>query len=468
MHDIKIHYLKMVLITTKVKAVHYSDCVSHLFHHQLKSLIDRVFTRTIPAGLSARLDTPLVLKLGDIPGAFFEPFFCRRLESVLEQTLRQLLVEMPELWTHDSPAQCREILIQALRSTEEPAETWLWRQLEMAPDIWWPVLAGFTLLPEGSALYYKLSGETLRSLCNQLAADVPQQGRFTEDSLWLSALHYFQRNPELPLPQEAVNTIARGLRVEQSTRSENSYDLRLIKALFEHPLSPSTPLTPWLRVLWQNPRVVAHIQPLLPAEQVTQLHKQLSGKNIQTQQSQPRNRKSGFPSEEQWQPVNCAGLVLLWPMLPGLFRQQGLVEGKRFVSPQAQQQAAACLDWLSCAGDNSETWQCSKVSLLLCGLATETQVAAEWPDDNQQQILQQWLAQLPHLLPGTWQKLSPTDIRMWFLQRPGWLPAEPEENILYVKPEVFDVLLNDWPWPVNLAALPWLEQPITVRWSEKE
>ncbi|KVQ00507.1 hypothetical protein WJ95_28405 [Burkholderia ubonensis] len=160
-------------------------------------------------------------------------------------------------------------------------------------------------------------------------------------------------------------------------------------------------------------------------------------------------------------------MALLWPLLPGLFRKLGLLEGKRFLSQPAQHHAVTCLDWLAREGPPPQ--EPPTISRWLCGLTPGNAVGEDFvPDEAMQEMLGHWLTRLPLSLPATWQKLSPGDIRQWFLQRPGWLSVDRGQFILHVQPEVFDVLLNDWPWPVNLAALPWLDQPLNVRWAEPQ
>ena len=471
MLDICIKHFRLSINSSRSHALDYSDRTSRLFHHDLKTLLERVLSGTIPDGVSIRLESSLVLKLGDIPSAFFERIFCQRLESALEQAIRKLLSEQADLWTRDSPEQCRMLLEQALSSGDEPVDTWLARQLELAPEIWLPVLAEYVLLPEGIVLYHQLREASLRDVCHQLAPDIPQQEGVTGDSLWLSALYYFQQHPTLPVPS-VPTTVVPGvppeLRVGASAERMHRYDARLVQAFFEHAVSPRAHLIPWLRAIWQNPVVVDSVHQLFPSERKAQLQRQLASNSQspqQTQPSHPGSRKSDSLPDEHWQPVSCAGMVLLWPVLPGLFRHLGLVEGRQFVSQRAQRCAAGCLLWL--AFRQGELPPETIVSQLLCGLSPEGEMAPSYmPDGVTQARLEQWMAGLPALLPSTWQKLSVEDIRQWFLLRPGWMSPDPGQRRLRIQPEAFDVLLNDWPWPANMVPLPWLAQPLSVYWND--
>ncbi|MHA1066696.1 contractile injection system tape measure protein [Enterobacter ludwigii] len=453
----------------------YSDRTSRLFHRELKMLMARVFARLIPEGVSFRLESPLVLTLGDISGSFFEYALCSQLENALEMAIRQLMAERPVCWTRDSQAQCRELLTHALHSGEESADNWLVRQLVLGPDIWRPLLAEYALLPEGGSLYYMLQEATVHDLCQKLAPDIQLPGRVTENSLWLCALHFFLQHPELsapPLQINSVSGVSHKLRAWATTAQTKRYDLQLIKALFEPPLSCSASLIPWLKALWQNPAVVEGIRPVLDVKQIMQWHQVLTGKSqsqgpfLVSQSLRSDNQTSSPVSEESSQLVSCAGLVLLWPMLPGLFRYLGVVEGRQFVNQEAQRRASGYLLWMVHRQNQLPAEQ--TVGRLLCGLASEVEITDDdMPDSISQQMLAQWLKEIPALLPATLKKLSAEDIRQWFLLRPGWITLSESTEILHVQSELYDILLKDWPWPMNLVALPWLEQPLTVRWYEK-
>lgn len=181
---------------------------------------------------------------------------------------------------------------------------------------------------------------------------------------------------------------------------------------------------------------------------------------------QESNRPSRNPSYEiNLKPVNFAGLALLWPFLPGLFQQLGLIERGCFLNLQAQHNAAASLDWLLLEGRSSSG---PTISHWLCGLIHTEQTELSQLNMDIHQKLMRWLDMLPSLLHGTWRKLSVSDICQWFLLRPGWISINNKHNTLFIQPDVFDVLLNDWQWPIDIIILPWLDQPLTVRWMQPQ
>lgn len=162
--------------------------------------------------------------------------------------------------------------------------------------------------------------------------------------------------------------------------------------------------------------------------------------------------------------INQAGMALFWPLLPGLFRKLGLLDGKYFIDQQAQQLAAGCLDWLASAVETSQ--QQPTLSGILCGLTVRDIDIKRSPDENMVKELKDWLTYMPHLLPASWQRMSIGDMQQWFLLRTGWLCFTPSRVDVYIKPDLFDVLLHDWPWPTDLIVLPWLDNPIFLRWED--
>ncbi|WP_338011053.1 contractile injection system tape measure protein [Photorhabdus temperata] len=68
-------------------------------------------------------------------------------------------------------------------------------------------------------------------------------------------------------------------------------------------------------------------------------------------------------------------------------------------------------------------------------------------------IIEQWLDAIINQLP-TWKKLGRNDVRQLFLQRPGELLIDNQEIKITVQHQPFDLLLTDWPWPLNIAKFP--------------
>jgi hypothetical protein len=163
------------------------------------------------------------------------------------------------------------------------------------------------------------------------------------------------------------------------------------------------------------------------------------------------------------QDISNAGLLLLWPILPQLFSLLGLWEEERLISDAARWQAVYGLDRLVWGEVNSEDERLT-LNQVLCGVSCSIHVS---PTASlslaQQQQIDGWLTAIGQQFVG-WQKLSLTDIRQLFLQRAGKICMEGTVPQISVRPEPYDFILRDWPWPMALASFPWTEQSLTIVW----
>ncbi|MBS9436417.1 hypothetical protein EAE91_04270 [Photorhabdus noenieputensis] len=161
--------------------------------------------------------------------------------------------------------------------------------------------------------------------------------------------------------------------------------------------------------------------------------------------------------------VNNAGILILWPMLPALFNQLGLLEEQKFIHRQAQFSAVNFLDYLIWGREEIPGKQ-NILNSVLCGLMADEMIELTPVEPEKQLIIAQWLDAIISQLPG-WKKLSHNDARQLFLQRPGELLINEQEINITVEHQPFDVLLTDWPWPLNIAKLPWLAHPLKIDWK---
>ncbi len=161
--------------------------------------------------------------------------------------------------------------------------------------------------------------------------------------------------------------------------------------------------------------------------------------------------------------VSNAGLVLLWPLLPSLLSQMGLVVDKRFIDQQAQINAVCWLDGLIWQDNMTAEWR-TPMTKLLCGLPLEAPLFP-WshPEADTVRQLNDWLAAILQQLPSL-MRCSANDLRSFFLQRPGELSWQQSHWQLQVESDVSDVLLREVPWPLNQLILPWLDTPIEIIW----
>lgn len=162
-------------------------------------------------------------------------------------------------------------------------------------------------------------------------------------------------------------------------------------------------------------------------------------------------------------PVSNAGVVLLWPLLPQWFTALRLVVEKQFISDDARWQAVAAIDWLVWEAEQPQA-QRVVVNQFLCGLPLEEPPAMPEPlSAQQQQITSEWASSVFSQI-AAFEKMGLTDIRQLFLQRPGELFSDVTPAVLHIQPEVFDILLAKWSWPLNLAFFPWFDAPLLLEW----
>ncbi|MCW7549156.1 contractile injection system tape measure protein [Photorhabdus sp. APURE] len=161
--------------------------------------------------------------------------------------------------------------------------------------------------------------------------------------------------------------------------------------------------------------------------------------------------------------VNNAGILILWPMLPALFNQFSLLEEQKFIHRQAQFSAVNFLNYLIW-GKEEIPRERKMLNNVLCGLMVDEMIQLLPLEPEKQLIIDQWLDAIINQLSG-WKKLSRNDVRQLFLQRPGALLINEQEIKITVEHQPFDVLLDDWPWPLNIAKLPWLDHPLKIDWK---
>lgn len=167
------------------------------------------------------------------------------------------------------------------------------------------------------------------------------------------------------------------------------------------------------------------------------------------------------PLEEAW--INNAGLVLIWPFLPTLFKGLEWMEDNEFKSEEMQHKAVWFLQFLvtgAVDADESEL----VLNKLLAGLKAETPVPAEIhiSDDELKEgehLLQVVIQNWP-VLKGT----SVDGFRATFLRKEGLMKKDFTGWKLHVERSTMDVLLEKLPWSYSVIKLPWVTEMIFVEW----
>jgi hypothetical protein len=328
-----------------------------------------------------------------------------------------------------------------LNSQESPFITPdLWLYIQRQPQQWLPILAKHCLQPLGRRrLKVMLSQAAQKALCRVLIEDNPElsiaiaeqrnpASMVTSAQLSTAAEHYFKKlgvvakgNPEAEptqpkwLPQKAPSDLTHGVGKEVSN-SILTATLKGNKLL----AWPST--KPTVRPVGRD---------MAP----------ISGKTMS---------------------VSNAGCLIFWPLLPTFFSIFGLLEKQMFTSQQARVDAVCLLDWLIWGDDEISDGRLS-LNKVICGLPINFEAAWCAPAAEHKVLITEWLEKIREQLP-VWKKMGITDIRSLFLQRPGEINWENSGVEIHVTSEAYDALIDNWPWPMNMACFNWLQQPLTIRW----
>lgn len=399
------------------------------------------------------------------------------------------------------------------------SDAWLLAQLKAEPGAWRLLLAECILKPNAVARLVQSAGDASLSEVCGLLFDRRAQWPAQDKPAWAfclmvgALLTQVRRTPcEIPMPDNP-GFVERLLPSRKLSPRVLPLLADALVQLSGH--LPSSALAGWLRLLYLESGQWQHLAPYLSPANRQRLHRLLGegeGQGLEapelspvapeslpmaTRQSQvlvpagvvqpgqiptgptrslvepgsasrPSGRQ-GATGEDQATAmpeemlVDNAGLVLLWPFLPGMFRRLGLLVEDRFVDKSAQCQAVCWLDgWLW--GDRMQGEWRTPLTKLICGLTLETPLFP-WaePDATVLASLDLLLQSLPAQIP-TLARCSADDLRRWFLQRPGSLYWKERQVHVQVEPDACDVLLADLPWSREQLLLPWLESPLKVVW----
>jgi hypothetical protein len=156
-----------------------------------------------------------------------------------------------------------------------------------------------------------------------------------------------------------------------------------------------------------------------------------------------------------------AGVVLLHPFLPSLFKRLQIVKEGRFASIQAQQKALYIIHYMATGLMEAEEYELP-VAKVLCAWPLDKPVEKNIelsPDELNETgnmigaAIEQW-----SVLKNT----SVAGMREGFLQRNGKLFTENDKLYLRVEAQAIDALLDQLPWVLSMIKLPWMMELLRV------
>ncbi|WP_448512107.1 contractile injection system tape measure protein [Photorhabdus laumondii] len=302
-----------------------------------------------------------------------------------------------------------------------------------------------------------------RKLSENIITPQYQEEPVSSWQLILNALKYIQQHNTQEIPEPDAKIISR----ITAEFNNGAINIASIITLFNQTATRNSPLNNWLKPLWQTAPVSQYCKKYLSVEEYQYLSEYFIPKHGDKNKSSKKPSVSSEPilSPEHSPPrqVNNAGILVLWPILPALFNQLGLLEKQKFIHRQAQFSAVDLLNYLIW-GTEEAPIERKGLNSILCGLMTDENIESISIEPEKQLIIDQWLDAAIAQLPA-WKKLSRNDARQLFLQRPGELRIDEQEINITVQHQPFDALLSDWPWPLNIAKLPWLDHPLLINWQ---
>ncbi|PHQ30291.1 contractile injection system tape measure protein [Leeuwenhoekiella nanhaiensis] len=179
----------------------------------------------------------------------------------------------------------------------------------------------------------------------------------------------------------------------------------------------------------------------------------------------PKNSEQEHPTEADAGSliVQQAGLVLLHPFLPVLFKELNFLDEAKQLRKSKQDEAVHVLHFL--ATGNLKPFEAELgFEKYLCGLPQQ------FPVKRNVKLSRKQKTEATHLLETAiqhWSVLkntSPAGLRGQFLIRSGKLSFDSERDQLQLERVTADILLDQLPWGLSMMRLPWLKKILYINW----
>jgi len=181
---------------------------------------------------------------------------------------------------------------------------------------------------------------------------------------------------------------------------------------------------------------------------------------------QPQPESNNAPQPDSYY-VNNAGMVLIAPFFPHLFRILELVEkNARFTTPDSQIRAIFLSQYAVYGKHTQRNYP--EQELILNKILTGYDSTIALP--NSYEITEKDKEVVDGMLKGVlsnWSKLSRTPIdtlRVAFLDRPGALKIGDDRYYLTIDEKAYDILMDSLPWNFRMIKFPWMEKRMEVKW----
>lgn len=164
--------------------------------------------------------------------------------------------------------------------------------------------------------------------------------------------------------------------------------------------------------------------------------------------------------------IENAGLILLHPYLPALFKELDCWDGSSF-REDIQQRIILQIQNMISPAELFPEYQLL-LNKLLAGYPAKGHLPLYLEDGAARE--QELVSALLHRLRRDWTlngaPVNPTaeSLRDAFLQRQGKLVRRESDWLLQVEQKAYDQVLNSLPWNIRMIRLPWMEETLWVEW----
>ncbi len=166
--------------------------------------------------------------------------------------------------------------------------------------------------------------------------------------------------------------------------------------------------------------------------------------------------------------VEFAGLILLYPYLPRLFKRLDWLTEDKQIKDECINSAASALIYLATGSQQAREYQMSWIKVLLARQPESLLIPDDIPLETK--IINELDSVLNSLL-SHWAALknsSVTSMQSAFINRKGLLRWQDNYWQLTIEPKGMDVLIGQLPFPIETVSLLWIKQPIRVSWQTRQ
>lgn len=173
-----------------------------------------------------------------------------------------------------------------------------------------------------------------------------------------------------------------------------------------------------------------------------------------------------FPAEESDSiSVFNAGVVILQPFLPALFKNLGYTEDGIFTGSPARERAVCAIHYMATGLAEFPEHELL-ISKLLTGWPVHEPINrflnfTDYEIEECESLLSDALSHW-----GALKNTSADGLRKNFLQREGILKHSEFGWSLHIERQAHDLLLDQLPWSFSIIKFKWMDEVLSIRWSE--